>query len=252
MAEPVTPSATEGPPTEVKPGRRFPWPGGLSARLLMLTALFVAIAGAVILPLALADFERQWLLDRVRAAELASTIADADPERRVTDKVSQQLLDQAGVVIVALEVDGARRLILPSEPRGLKIKPPYLVDLRRQNPGSWLAAPFFTLKSAPGSLVRVMAEPRFRQEAEFVEIVLPDAPLKALLVVTFWRLAAVTVFVALLAGGLIYLSLNFLMVRPMQRLTQAMERFRAQPEDPGARVVVSRRRDEIGRDDLYF
>ncbi len=49
------------------------------------------------------------MLDRVRAAELASTIADADPERRVTDKVSQQLLDQAGVVIVALQVDGARR-----------------------------------------------------------------------------------------------------------------------------------------------
>jgi hypothetical protein len=55
------------------------------------------------------------------------------------------------VVIVALEVDGARRLVLPTEPRGLKIKPPYLVDLRRQNPGSWLAAPFFTLKSAPAA-----------------------------------------------------------------------------------------------------
>jgi signal transduction histidine kinase len=243
MTEPVAPAVSDPP----KPGRRFPWPGGLSARLLLLTALFVAIAGAVILPPALADFEKQWLLDRVRAAELASTIADADPERRVTDKVSQQLLDQAGVVIVALEVDGARRLVLPAEPRGLKIKPPYLVDLRRQNSGSWLAAPFFTLKSAPGSMVRVMAEPRFRQEAEFVEIVLPDAPLKAQLVATLGRLAGVTLFVAGLAGGLIYLSLNFLLVRPMQRLTLAMERFRANPEDPAARVVVSRRRDEIGR-----
>ncbi len=56
-----------------------------------------------------------------------------------------------------------------------------------------------------------------------------------------------TIFVAGLAGGLIYLSLNFLLVRPMQRITQAMERFRADPEDPAARVVVSRRRDEIGR-----
>jgi hypothetical protein len=128
MTEPVTPFV----PEKAKPGRRFPWPGGLSARLLLLTALFVAIAGALILPPALAAIEEQWLLDRVRAAELASTIADADPERRVTDRVSQQLLDQAGVVIVALEVDGARRLVLPTEPRGLKIKTPYLVDLRRQ------------------------------------------------------------------------------------------------------------------------
>jgi HAMP domain-containing protein len=96
-------------------------------------------------------------------------------------------------------------------------------------------------------MVRVMAEPRFRQEAEFVEIVLPDAQLKAQLVGYLGRLVGVTIFVAGLAGGLIYLSLNFLLVRPMQRITQAMERFRADPEDPAARVVVSRRRDEIGR-----
>jgi signal transduction histidine kinase len=95
-------------------------------------------------------------------------------------------------------------------------------------------------------MVRVMAEPRFRQ-AEFVEIVLPDAQLKAQLVSNMGRLVGVTIFVAGLAGGLIYLSLNFLLVRPMQRITQAMERFRADPEDPAARVVVSRRRDEIGR-----
>jgi signal transduction histidine kinase len=223
--------------------RRFFWPGGLSARLLILTVLFVLLGGALALPPALAAFEEQWLLDRVRAAELASTIADADPERRVTDKVSQQLLDQAGVVIVALQVDGARRLVLAAP---ASMKTPYLVDLRRQNPGSWLAAPFFTLASPPSSMVLVRAEPRFRQ-AEFVEIVLPDAPLKAQLVGNFWRLAAVTVFVAGLAGGLIYLSLNFLLVRPMQRITRAMERFRADPEDPAARVTVSRRRDEIGR-----
>jgi hypothetical protein len=75
MTEPVTPSV----PEKAKPGRRFPWPGGLSARLLLLTALFVAIAGAVILPPAMAYLEEQWLLDRVRAAELASTSLTPTP-----------------------------------------------------------------------------------------------------------------------------------------------------------------------------
>jgi signal transduction histidine kinase len=36
-------------------------------------------------------------------------------------------------------------------------------------------------------------------------------------------------------------------VRPMQRITFAMERFRADPDDPTARVQLSGRRDEIGR-----
>jgi hypothetical protein len=35
----------------------------------------------MILPPTLADYEKQWLLDRVRAGELASTIAESDPER---------------------------------------------------------------------------------------------------------------------------------------------------------------------------
>src|SRR5579863_2248248 len=50
-----------------------------------------------------------------------------------------------------------------------------------------------------------------------------------------------------MAGGLVYLFLNFFLVRPMQRITRAMERFRADPEDPAARLAPSGRADEIGR-----
>jgi signal transduction histidine kinase len=242
MTETVSPPENPEPP----PKRRFPWPRGLSARLLLFTAFVVTAAGLMILPPTLADYEKQWLLDRVRAGELASTIAESDPELRVSDPVAGQLFDQAGAVTVAVQVDGARRLVLPPK---VPMQTPYLVDLRRQNPGSWLAAPYFTLTSPPGSMVRVMAEPRYRK-AEFVEVVLPDAPLKALLVGYFWRLAGMTVFVAGLAGLLVYLFLNIFLVRPMQRITRAMEQFRADPSDPEARIVVSTRRDEIGRAEL--
>ncbi|WP_419252862.1 sensor histidine kinase [Caulobacter sp. ErkDOM-YI] len=242
MTETVSPPEIPTPPA----ARRFPWPRGLSARLLLFTAFVVTLAGLMILPPTLAAYEEQWLLDRVRAGELASTIAENDPELRVSDSVAGQLFDQAGAVTVAVQVDGARRLVLPPK---VPMQTPYLVDLRSQNPGSWLAAPFFTLTSPPGSMVRVMAEPRFRK-AEFVEVVLPDAPLKAQLVAYFWRLAAITVFVAGLAGFFVYLFLNIFLVRPMQRITRAMEQFRADPKDPEARILVSKRRDEIGRAEL--
>lgn len=242
MTETVSP-----PENPTLPGkRRFPWPRGLSARLLLFTAFVVTVAGLFALPPTLAAYEEQWLLDRVRAGELASTIAESDPELRVSDAVAAQMFDQAGAVTVAVQVDGARRLVLPPK---APMATPYLVDLRRQNPGSWIAAPFFTLTSPPGSMVRVMAEPRFRK-AEFVEVVLPDAPLKALLVGYFWRLAGITIFVAGLAGFFVYLFLNIFLVRPMQRITRAMEQFRADPDDPEARIVVSKRRDEIGRAEL--
>jgi HAMP domain-containing protein len=98
--------------------------------------------------------------------------------------------------------------------------------------------------------VRVIAEPRFREEAEFIEVVAPHAPLKGELKAYLWQLVFTTLFVAGLAGALVFLSLNFFLVRPMQRITRAMERFRADPDDPAAHLDPSGRRDEIGRAEI--
>jgi signal transduction histidine kinase len=223
--------------------RRFFWPGGLSARLLILTVLFVVFGGVLVLPPTLAAFEEQWLLDRVRAAELASLATEVAPDRVVSDQIAEQLLEGAGVQWVAIQDNGMRRLVL----RGPSLtRTPYLVDLRDQAPASWLAAPFQTLFGGEGRMVRVVAEPRFR-EGDFIEIVAPDAELRRELGRYLVRLLAITAFVSAIAGGLVYLSLNFFLVRPMQRITHAMERFRADPEDPRARVELSGRRDEVGR-----
>ncbi len=230
--------------------RRFFWPGGLSARLLLLTVLFVAGAGALALPPALASFEEQWLLDRVRAAELASMATEAAPDQVLSEALASQLRQGAGVQTVAvLDNDGNRFLKVP----GPKLaQPPYLVDLRDQAPASWLSAPFQTLfGSGEGRMVRVIAEPRF-YKAQFIEVVAPDAELKAELKVYLWRLLAVMAFVSALAGGLVYLSLNYFLVRPMQRITRSMERFASDPEDAAARIEPSGRRDEIGRAEVQL
>jgi len=222
--------------------RRLFWPGGLSSRLLILTVLFVALAGLLILPPSLAQFEDTWLYDRLRAAELASLAVDASPNQQVSDKLSSQLLNGAGVVSVAVQSEGVRRLLLAA-PR--MARAPYLVDLRGGS-GPPLEAPFLTLLGGQGRMVRVVARPQFR-DGDFVEIVVPDAQLKTELEGYLMRLGAIDVFISIVAGGLVYLSLNALFVRPMQRITLAMERFRADPEDPAAHIRLSGRRDEIGR-----
>ena len=223
--------------------RRLFWPGGLSARLLVLTVLFVALAGLLILPPSLAQFEDTWLYDRLRAAELASLAVDAAPNQVVSDKLSSQLLNGAGVVSVAVQSGGVRRLLLAA-PR--MTRTPYLVDLRNGYSLSRMLAPFQTLFGGKGRMVRVVAPPQFR-DGDFVEIVVPDAPLKTQLEGYLLRLSAIDAFISIVAGGLVYLSLNALLVHPMQRITLAMERFRADPTDPAAHVNPSGRRDEIGR-----
>jgi len=222
---------------------RFFWPGGLSARLLTLTILFVAAGGALAFPPALASFERQWLLERVRAAETVYRFADI-ARASVSGPQREQLLRGAGVEWVAIQTKD-EGMSLPLQGRRTS-QTPYFVDLRDEAPAAWLAAPFQTLFGGPGRSVRVRAEPRFIQ-ARFIEVVAPDAELRRELLNYLWRMVVIVALVASSAGLLVYVSLNLFLVRPMQRITYAMERFRADPEDPGARVQLSGRRDEIGR-----
>ena len=86
--------------------RRLFWPGGLSARLLVLTVVFAALGGAVAIPPAMTAYETQWLLDRMRAAELASLAPEVDPDRVVSEQLKTQLLEGAGVEIVSVSIGG--------------------------------------------------------------------------------------------------------------------------------------------------
>lgn len=223
--------------------RRWLWPGGLSARLLLLTVLFVMLAELVILAPSLASYEDQRLKERLRAAELASLAVEASPDQVVTDTLNAQLLNGAGVVRVSVQSDGIRRLLLQGPPLQ---RAPVLVDLRTRGPLGWLFQPFKILSGPRDQMLRIVAKPSFR-DGDFVEIVVPRARLRRELVGYLLGLIAVTAFIGAVAGVLVYLSLNLFLVRPMQRITAAMERFRANPDDPSARVAPSHRRDEIGR-----
>jgi signal transduction histidine kinase len=218
------------------------WPGGLSARLLLLTVLIVVLANLLILPPNLAAFEEQRLRERVGAAEVATLVTQTAPNGVVSAQISQQLLASAEVVQVSLGVNNERHLILQM-PRVART--PYLVDLRQNGPLSW-TIPFETLFDGSGRMVRVMAKPRFLR-GDFVEIVAPDAPLKKEILAQLERLLGIALFTSIMAGGVVYFSLNALLVRPMQRITRSMETFRADPDSAAAKVKPSNRRDEIGR-----
>ena len=221
----------------------FRWPGGLSARLLLLTALFVLAAQLFILVPSLASFEQGWLSDRVHQAEVASLAVDASPSGVLSDRLSGELLKGAGVVSVAVQAKGVRRLLLAAPHME---QAPTLVDLRSQSVGDFLVQPFITLGPAAPRMLRAVERPQLRP-GDFVEIVLPVAPLRTALLAYLVRLVLVSVLISALAGIVVYLLLAALLVRPISRITGAMERFRAKPDDPTARLAPSGRRDEIGR-----
>jgi signal transduction histidine kinase len=224
------------------PFRQFRWPGGLSSRLLLLTAAFALVAELMILFPSLAAYQERWLLERERAAEVASLAVDAAPDPMVRNDLASKLVRGAGVSNVAFKTD-VRHLLVRAPAFD---KPPAVVDLRKARGIGWLLDPWKTLFGAEDRMLRVMAKPRFR-EGEFIEIVLPSAPLKEELVAYLMRTLLLSLAISVTAGGAFYLALSAFIVRPMRKITESIERFRADPEDPSAAPEITGRRDEIGR-----
>jgi len=226
-----------------EPPRQIRLPGGLSSRLLLLTAAFAVAAAVMILIPSVAAFHERWLVERARAAELASLAVEAAPDNMVTDSLAGQLLEGAGVATVAVGDGGVRRLLLRDPDL---TGTPDFVDLRRPRSASWLFDPWRTLFGSPDRMIRVTARPRFRS-GEFVEIVVPAAPLQRELAGYMLRILVIAVFIAAVAGAAVFAALSAFIVRPMRRITEQIESFRADPENPALQPEPTGRRDEIGR-----
>ncbi|MFP4520272.1 MAG: ATP-binding protein, partial [Oceanicaulis sp.] len=82
--------------------------------------------------------------------------------------------------------------------------------------------------------------------SEQISVIVPEAGLKAELLTFSRNIALLSLFIAAVTGGLLYLALLVVLVRPMRRLARAMTAFAEDPLDPARRVSPARRSDELG------
>jgi signal transduction histidine kinase len=220
---------------------RFHAPDALAWRLLLLTFAFAAAVEILIVAPSAANFHERWLLDRLQSAELASVGVEALPYSAVEDETAEQLLAIGGVQAVVVGDQGVRRLLLqaPNLPRT-----PDLIDLRRQRPMARLLDPWRTLAGHPDRSIRVQARPRYRS-GDFIEILAPAEPLKLELRAFLLNTLLASLFISLVAGGLLYGGLAILVLQPLRRVTRSIEHFAKDPETEGD--PPSDRQDEIGR-----
>ena len=81
---------------------------------------------------------------------------------------------------------------------------------------------------------------------DFIEVVLPEAPLKAAMIRYGLNVLGLSVIISVITAALVYFALNGLLVQPMMRITRNMLRFSQNPEDASRIIVPSQRQDEIG------
>jgi signal transduction histidine kinase len=214
---------------------------GLSAKLLLLTAAFVMLAEVLIFVPSVANFRKNWLTERLAAAQIASLAVQAAPNNVVPNRLRNELLDRAKVHSIAVR-RGAVRLLVLQTPM------PRMVDahfnLQTAGPAEMIGDALYALVSPPGRLIRVIGRPELAHDT--VEIVLSEAPLKAAMYRYALNILGLSIIISLITAALVYLTLNAVLVRPVSRLIRGIVRFRENPEDAGRVIEPGGRRDEVG------
>ncbi len=223
---------------------------GLSAKLLLLTLLFVMLAEVLIFVPSVANFRINWLNDRLTAAQLASLAAEASPNGDVPQMLRNELLRTAQVRAVALKRNDQRQLILNSD-TPMAIDASY--DLSPSTASSSgilgrIGVIWDALEVMFGSgtrTLRVVGRPG-DGAGDLIEVVLPEAPLKTAMMRFGLNILALSVIISIITAALVYLALNNLLVRPMMRIADNMQRFSGHPEDASRIIIPTGRSDEIG------
>jgi len=215
----------------------------LSAKLLVLTIFFVMLSEVLIYAPSAGRFRLTYLQERLAAGHLAILALEATPDHMVSEALESELMHHSGAYAIALRgPDGTGPTLRPHNPI-----PPVdaAFDLRDAGFFPLIAEAFVTLAQRENRLLRVVG-PSPKNPAAIVEVVIDEWPMRVALIDYSYRIMGLSIVISLITATLVYLSLQWLMVRPMRRMTESMVAFREDPEDASRVPPPSRRADEIG------
>ncbi|MEE8203390.1 MAG: HAMP domain-containing sensor histidine kinase [Alphaproteobacteria bacterium] len=225
------------------PSDKIPLPPltrSLSARLLVLTMAFVMLGEVLIYVPSVSRYRLVYLQERLAAAHEATLALDAAPDGMISPELEDELLVHARVRSIALRLPDAAYLMLG--------RPPAVdasFDLREAVPYTLIREAFIALFQPRDRVLRVVGTARI-DPGILVDVTLDEAPMRAEMFDYSGRILILSIVLSLMTAALVFLSLHWLMVRPMRRMTASLVAFREAPEDASGDMVVSGRRDEVG------
>ena len=208
----------------------------LSARLWLLATLAVLLSEiGVFLPY-VAHERQDWLTDRVEDASLVLRAAAGSP---LDAAKRDELLRLVGAEAIVIRRPGVVDLIVGHDTAATAS----VFDLREAPVLGGIVSALAAVVRSQDRLVRVVADNPYAAGQQ-IEVVVHNRGLGDAL----RRFAGVALLVAGVTGGLVYLAVLLLLVRPMRRITGSIAAFRGDPErtvplDPDD--VTGLRNDEI-------
>lgn len=205
--------AHAGPP-RVEPRR------SLSARLWLLTTLAVLLSEVVVFVPYIAHERRTWLMERIDDAAITGLGA-----RTIQPPFRDELLIFADAAAIRLTGRNGDILTLGN----IDAQADSSVDLRREDMSVGIRRALRAILLPRHRILHVIGRSPFPQDA-LVELWLYETVLSRSLQQFSVDFAYISLLIAGITGGLVYLAVLVLLVRPMRRITGSIAAFRADPE----------------------
>lgn len=214
---------------------------GLAGRVLLLVIGFVMLAEVTIYVPSIANFREAWLRDRLSAASTAVLLLDATavqvPERLVIDA-----LTAVRAKSIVLKMQDSRRLLAASDlPPSIDAR----YDMREASFIDAISAAFRTLTTRRNRTISVIGPAPMN--GEYIEITLSEAPLQKAMLIYSRNILLLSLVISLIVATLAAISIHWLVLRPVRRLTSSLISFGAAPEDASHVIRPSGMGHEIGR-----
>ena len=220
----------------------------LSGRFFLLTVAFVLLAEVMIFVPSMARFRADFLLVRLKEAQIASLAQLAAPDM-VSPALEAELLKNAEVFNVVLRRDQIRQLVL-SSPIPSPIVATY--DLRMAGPWTLIRDAALAFVQPESDVIRVIGYP-VQDGGILIEVTLLSGPLKVAMIDYGLRILSLSVLISAVTALLLFTAVQRLMVQPINRVVRHMQAYAQAPEDarrvidPTATVVELRVAEEALR-----
>ncbi|MFC5386867.1 sensor histidine kinase [Aquamicrobium segne] len=213
----------------------------LSAKLLLLTAIFVLLAETFIFLPSIASYRTSWLRDRLSTAAAVSIVLVHGDPAGLSREAQDDVLTAIGAHAIAMSDSGVSRLLVVAD------MPPQVdthIDMADISLLSEISGALDTLLNGGAQMLRIHG-PAGEDGHQF-ELIMPDKTLRTAMLIYARNVALLSLLISGFAAILVYAAMDRIMVRPMRRLARSIFLFSQAPEDPMRIIVPEKRSDEIG------
>ncbi|MEE9317519.1 MAG: HAMP domain-containing sensor histidine kinase [Rhodospirillales bacterium] len=214
----------------------------LSFRLLLLTVFFVMLAEFLIWTPSVARYRKVYLEENIIRAHLSMLAIETMPDKVVDKTLEEALLFHTEAYGIVLNKPDMRMLMVA---KAMPPKVDLTIDMRKDSFLGWIRQAFSTLSQDKNRILRVIG-PSPKDPRVTIEVLIDEAPMRSAMFDYSGRILNLSLVISFFTAGLVYLSLQLLIVRPMRKITESMTIFRAQPEDSTRDIPPSQRADEVG------